>query len=143
MSSDGKKKNKLPGSLALVLIVLAFVLDIAGDSNSVSISISAIGGAALIIAVLIAVKRLRGEKKKDKTERASAPAASPSAAPQRETALHFDLSKERSEGKYALYDHDTAHRLEQLDSFLKNGIIDKKEYRLLKERYLSGGKEAN
>lgn len=131
MSSDDNKKKK-PTPYALILAVLVVLFNVAADADSLSIGISAIFAA--ILAVVFAAKKLLGEKSGERSTTASAKAA----APQRETALHFDLSKERSEGKYASYDHDTAHRLEQLDSFLKNGIIDKKEYRLLKERYLQG-----
>lgn len=34
--------------------------------------------------------------------------------------------------------HDKAQRIAQLDDFLKNGIIDKAEYRTLHERYERG-----
>ena len=34
--------------------------------------------------------------------------------------------------------HDRAQRIAQLDAFLKNGIIDKAEYRTLRERYERG-----
>lgn len=34
--------------------------------------------------------------------------------------------------------HDKAQRIAQLDDFLKNGIIDKAEYRTLRERYEYG-----
>ena len=34
--------------------------------------------------------------------------------------------------------HDKAQRIAQLDAFLKNGIIDKAEYRTLRERYERG-----
>ena len=34
--------------------------------------------------------------------------------------------------------HDKAQRIAQLDTFLKNGIIDKAEYRTLRERYERG-----
>ena len=34
--------------------------------------------------------------------------------------------------------HDKAQRIAQLDDFLKNGIIDKAEYRKLRERYERG-----
>ena len=131
MSSDDNKKKK-PTPYALILVVLAVLFNVAADADALSIGIFAIFAA--ILAVVFAAKKLLGAKRGERSTAASAKTA----APQREAALHFDLSKERSEGKYASYDHDTAHRLEQLDSFLKNGIIDKKEYRLLKERYLQG-----
>ena len=131
MSSDDNKKKK-PTPYALILAVLVVLFNVAADADALSIGISAIFAA--ILAVVFAAKKLLGAKSGERSTAAPGKAA----APQREAALHFDLSKERSEGKYASYDHDTAHRLEQLDSFLKNGIIDKKEYRLLKERYLQG-----
>ena len=139
MNSDDNKKNKKPTPYALILVVLAILFNVVADADSLSngaffviVAILAVVTAAVIIA-----KKLLGAKSGER----STTAAGKAAAPQREAALHFDSSKERSEGKYAAYDHDTAHRLEQLDSFLKNGIIDKKEYRLLKERYLKSVKE--
>ena len=135
MSSDDNKKKK-PTPYALILVVLAVLFNVAADADALSIGIFAIFAAIFAVgtAVVIIAKKLLGAKSGERSTAASGKTA----APQRETALHFDFSKDRSEGKYASYDHDTAHRLEQLDSFLKNGIIDKKEYRLLKERYLQG-----
>lgn len=141
MNSDDKKKKKKPTPYALILVVLAVLFNIAADADALSIGIFAVFAVifAVVTAAVIIAKKLLGAKSGERSTTSPGKAA----APQREAALHFDSSKERSEGKYAAYDHDTAHRLEQLDSFLKNGIIDKKEYRLLKERYLRGGKEAN
>ncbi|MCR5577248.1 MAG: hypothetical protein K6F56_09590, partial [Oscillospiraceae bacterium] len=51
------------------------------------------------------------------------PARTPRAAEQAEEAVHCHHSSGRE--KY----------LEQLDSFLANGIIDKDEYKMMKERY--------
>ena len=135
MSSDDNKKKK-PTPYALILAVLVVLFNVAADADALSIGIFAIFAAILAVgtAAVIIAKKLLGAKSGERSTAASGKTA----APQREAALHFDFSKERSEGKYASYDHDTAHRLEQLDSFLKNGIIDKKEYRLLKERYLQG-----
>lgn len=36
------------------------------------------------------------------------------------------------------YSHDQQRRLQQLDSFLKNGIIDKEEYQVLYNKYTKG-----
>ena len=136
MSSDDNKKNKKPTPYALILVILAVLFNVAADADSLSNGtfFLVVVILALVTAAVVIVKKLLGAKSGERSTTATGKAA----APQRETALHFDFSKERSEGKYASYDHDTAHRLEQLDSFLKNGIIDKKEYRLLKERYLQG-----
>ena len=136
MSSDDNKKKK-PTPYALILVVLAVLFNVAADADVLSngtFFLVVVILALVTAAVVVIVKKLLGAKSGERSTTAPGKAA----VPQRETALHFDFSKERSEGKYASYDHDTAHRLEQLDSFLKNGIIDKKEYRLLKERYLQG-----
>ena len=136
MSSDDNKKKK-PTPYALILVVLAVLFNVAADADALSngtFFLVVVILALVTAAVVVIVKKLLGAKSGERSTTVPGKAA----APQRETALHFDFSKERSEGKYASYDHDTAHRLEQLDSFLKNGIIDKKEYRLLKERYLQG-----
>lgn len=41
----------------------------------------------------------------------------------------------RSYDPQAIQDRDSLRRLQQLDSFLKNGIIDKEEYRVLLAKY--------
>ena len=43
----------------------------------------------------------------------------------------------RQDGPVVITGLDTHRRMEQLDSFLENGIIDKKEYAVLKKRYQS------
>lgn len=43
----------------------------------------------------------------------------------------------QQDGPAVITGQDTRRRLEQLDSFLENGIIDKKEYAVLKKRYQS------
>lgn len=40
-------------------------------------------------------------------------------------------------GPVEITDQDMRRRMEQLDSFLENGVIDKKEYAVLKKRYQS------
>ena len=40
-------------------------------------------------------------------------------------------------GPVVITGQDMSRRMEQLDSFLENGIIDKKEYMLLKKKYQS------
>ena len=50
--------------------------------------------------------------------------------------------KEAEECEYGAENHEYSHeeerRVAQLDNFLKNGIIDKAEYRTLRERYERG-----
>lgn len=47
-----------------------------------------------------------------------------------------ETSRPRKYDPAEIQDRDSRRRLEQLDSFLKNGIIDKKEYVVLRAKYL-------
>ena len=46
-----------------------------------------------------------------------------------------DSSQPRKYDPAEIKDRDSRRRLEQLDSFLRNGVIDKKEYAVLRARY--------
>ena len=46
-----------------------------------------------------------------------------------------DSSQPRKYDPAEIKDRDSRRRLEQLDSFLRNGVIDKKEYAVLRAKY--------
>lgn len=123
-------KNEKGGGLKTVLTVAVFILifcaDIFGEA------MPAIIGIVFAIAVPIAIvyfiakaakKNGGGTEKKHGT----APAPRKYTAPERQ---YYD-----SDCMQASTGHDHERRLEQLDSFLKNGLIDRKEYELMLERY--------
>lgn len=55
----------------------------------------------------------------------------------REISKYKQPQSMRQDGPVVITGQDTHRRMEQLDSFLENGIIDKKEYAVLKKRYQS------
>lgn len=55
----------------------------------------------------------------------------------REISKYKQQQSMRQDGPVVITGQDTHRRMEQLDSFLENGIIDKKEYAVLKKRYQS------
>ena len=66
----------------------------------------------------------------------------PAYVPKQPTANTSAPERKPQESKYydstcitASSEHDHNQRLEQLDAFLKDGIIEKEEYRILKEKY--------
>lgn len=124
MSSD--KKGKTPGYTVAAIIIFLLVI------NSTGIVLPLLCMAAIVIIAAVKISAI----KKNGTDSGEA-SVEKAVSVNKEKALHFDKQSKRSARKYAAYDHDTAHRLEQLDTFLKNGIIEKKEYLLLKERYLN------
>ena len=55
----------------------------------------------------------------------------------RESQKYKQLQSVQQKGPVVITGQDTRRRMEQLDSFLVNGIIDKKEYAVLKKKYQS------
>lgn len=55
----------------------------------------------------------------------------------RESQEYKQLQSVQQKGPVVITGQDTRRRMEQLDSFLVNGIIDKKEYAVLKKKYQS------
>ena len=103
----------------------------------------------MILAFTVGRKKGAGVKKS-----ASRPAGRANAAPRAKTFAAgggfrgivekiTGSDKEAEECEYGAKNHEYSHeeerRLEQLDSFLKNGIIDKAEYQVLLDRYKNSG----
>ena len=55
----------------------------------------------------------------------------------RESQEYKQLQSVQQKGPVVITGQDTRRRMDQLDSFLVNGIIDKKEYAVLKKKYQS------
>lgn len=138
-----KNSKKPPNINAIIIIVAVILISMLSESLPYYMVTPMIVG--IIFMAVVAIVLVNAAKKMMYASQSGAQKSAQSyakpavkSAPKHEEAKHYDFSVERSQGKYSAYDHDTAHRLEQLDSFLKNGIIDKKEYKLLKERYMRG-----
>ena len=130
------KKNRkytTAGKIAMAIFLLGVVLGIGENNNE----LAAIGVTVFVIAVcviLIRAKKGKGGKSP----------LSPTAQKIREKFEQQSISAEESsaDAEYHYsevncdFSHDYMQRIEQLDSFLKNGIIGKEEYNILKEKYL-------
>lgn len=135
-----KKNKKSPVSAVVLIFVLLSLMNafVEADNGEAIILLVSLAVTAALIFVAIKVLKSAGRPKTGEQKQASSISFSGGKKTETEKAIHYERGQERKAEKYAAYDHDTAHRLEQLDSFLKNGLIDKKEYRLLRERYLKG-----
>ena len=141
-SNNRQNNKKSGGSGILGLIILGlFVLSSRLDSDEFPVSFVLLVGvfvAFIVYAVVTATKKNKAKTGTGSTAARPAaarttaarttvarptPARTPRAAEQAEEAVHCHHSTGRE--KY----------LEQLDSFLANGIIDKAEYKTMKERY--------
>lgn len=146
-SNKKKKKNSTIGAVAAVIIAFASVAESAGDDLPVVLAI--LFGIGVIVAVFaLAAKAAKKAAKpgqtaggfgaravesvsrwsRDKGETPPVTAARP------RTYVYDDRAYERNEQR------DIQRRLAQLDDFLKNGIIEKEEYYILKARYERNGK---
>jgi hypothetical protein len=122
MNFNNKKKSK-PSSILIWGAVILFFLLANAESDA-----EAGGYAALLLVVVagyIAIKVINKIKLKPKEDKVC-------------SGKDVGLSHQHQQKSYSVQevqDRDEQRRREQLDSFLKNGIIDKKEYMVLKARY--------
>lgn len=142
MNNRKRKNNK--GSLGgLIAIVLVFLLNIAGTgvgSQLIAVLIVLAAVIAVILAVVVIIKKALG-----KVNISSPRAVKLSSYLNREEKTAEENVFTRREPVVNSYDEraqennfrrDQARRLAQLDAFLKNGLIEKEEYNILKSRYL-------
>ena len=141
----GSRSKKSGGSAvipAILGIILAMNAAAGSADGSLLILLVAICLIAGIVAAIAAVAKkgvkpgmlqgLSGKKEKDRVEdKAMFSTGS------REVAVYNERSAEE------LFMRDKEKRLEQLEVFLKNGIVDKAEYNLLKKRYENYSYERN
>ena len=132
--NNKKRKNNKSGFGGLIAIAVVFLVNMASVGAGSELFAVLIGLAvviAVIVAVVVVAKKSIGaakissylnreEKNEEKTfvPREAAPAS------------YDENAQEKN------FIRDRARRLAQLDGFLKNGIIDRKEYNILKSRYL-------
>lgn len=137
-----KKKSSPIGIAFAVILALASLAEGADGDADVFI------GIIIIIAIIFAVFFLVGKLSKKVRETGGAAAKKavftrfgrdseetlPVTASRPKTFVYDDRAYERNEQR------DIQRRLSQLDEFLKNGIIEKEEYRILRARYERNGK---
>ena len=119
-----KNENKLnkAGKTILYTFILMVVMGIFSDASG-----SIIGVAAVILIVAgIAALTFYFVKQANKPKEEATVTRSYTA---------HESSQPRKYDPAEIKDRDSRRRLEQLDSFLRNGVIDKKEYAVLRARY--------
>ncbi len=120
---DSKSKNQ-SGSLIYIAVFVVLMLLSGGISGPL---LALIIGVAVIGAVGYLGFRL-GKKYLSGRQQGSAP------RPRRSYTSHQNY-KPRAYNPEEMRDLDNVRRLRQLDSFLENGLIDKKEYAVLRSKY--------
>ena len=132
-NNNNKKKGKGYLAPAVILFALLSVIGEIGEMERPEALIVVLVGAVILVVILATVSAVKKHGGKTETAaRRSAPARSAARPAARSTPRGAERAEE------AVHCHHSTGKqkyLEQLDSFLANGIIDKAEYRLMKERY--------
>ena len=130
-NNSNKKKGKGYLAPAVILFALLSVIGEIGEMERPEALIAVLVGAVILVVLLATVNAVKKHSEKSGTpvRAAARPAARTAARP-------ASGGTERAEEAVHCH-HSTGKQkyLEQLDGFLANGIIDKAEYRLMKERY--------
>ena len=119
-----KNENKLnkAGKTILYTFILLVVMGFLNDGSGNIIGVMAV----IFIAVGVAALAFYFVKQANKPREETAAA--------RSYTTH-ESSQPRKYDPAEIKDRDSRRRLEQLDSFLRNGVIDKKEYAVLRAKY--------
>ena len=119
-----KNENKLnkAGKTILYTFILMVVMGIFSDASGSIIGVVAV----ILVAAGVGMLGFYFARK--------AKAAKTEETVTRSYTTH-DSSQPRKYDPAEIKDRDSRRRLEQLDSFLRNGVIDKKEYAVLRARY--------
>ncbi len=154
---NGKKSGPLQaiGSVIGIIILINIAEAVVELFESENLDSAAVAGflASAILPILFLVgllclfrflaRRITQEKAGDETARRPAPrgaaAHRPGTALGEIAPVFRSLGRKKEECDYGTenheYSHDMARRVEQLDSFLRNGLIDKAEYDVLLRKY--------
>ena len=139
-SNKNKKSNPVGGLLPLLVFLMIYFRSIA--RNGVPS-----GGFGLLVPIVVfmillsAVKAILAYRKK-KTDARGQSGPAPSASSAKPAArLHSDFPQPEAHCVVCEntgddhFAHDREQRIKQLDEWLKNGLIDRKEYQVLKARF--------
>ena len=119
-----KNENKLnkAGKTILYTFILMVAMGILSDGSGSLIGVMAVIFIAVGVAALVIYFVKQANKPKEE------------ATVTRSYTTH-DSSQPRKYDPAEIKDLDSRRRMEQLDSFLRNGVIDKKEYAVLRAKY--------
>ena len=124
MNQQKKNENKLnkAGKTILYTFILMVVMGILSDGSGSLIGALAVIFIAIGVAVLVIYFVKQANKPKEE-------------APVTRGYTTHESSQPRKYDPAEIKDRDSRRRMEQLDSFLRNGVIDKKEYAVLRAKY--------
>ena len=119
-----KNENKLnkAGKTILYTFILLVVMGFLNDGSGSIIGVVAVIFIAVGVAALVIYFVKQANKPKEE-------------APVNRSYTTHENSQPRKYDPAEIKDRDSRRRLEQLDSFLRNGVIDKKEYAVLRAKY--------
>lgn len=120
---NNKSKNQSGAFVYVAVVVLLGIL-----SSGISRSLITLIIGVLVLAVVVYLGFYFGKKYLKNKQEGSAP------RPRRSYTSHQNF-KPRAYNPEEMRDLDNVRRLRQLDSFLENGLIDKKEYNVLRAKY--------
>ena len=124
MNQQKKNENKLnkAGKTILYTSILMVVMGILSDGSGSVIGVMAVIFIAVGVAALVIYFVKQANKPKEEV------------SVTRGYTTH-DSSQPRKYDPAEVQNRDDRRRLDQLDSFLRNGIIDKREYAVLRAKY--------
>lgn len=140
-----EKKNSKGGLIFAGILILLSIMDDMGDDAA------SIIGVVICIAVFFGICALIGaanKKKKSKSTSSAVNAERKTARKNQTDNIPYkkpEPTTEKAEPARKYYDsdceqmstqHDHDRRMEQLDGFLKDGIIGREEYEILKTKYM-------
>jgi hypothetical protein len=129
-NNKSTKKSMVPGLIVLAAVMIFnLVAEASGDATVMIIAIVSCVVVALIVVITLAAVK-KAASRAGAQERPVRPAA-----PAARRASVFAHPGEQEEAVHCAHVRGRQKYIEQLDSYLKNGIIDKAEYRVLRERY--------
>lgn len=134
MNQNNKKKgSKFAAIPGLIFLVIMLVMSNVDEPEIALASIAVVIVIAVIVSTVSAAKKSAAGKTALQTRPAQTrmPAFEKTPVAARRSA-HRD---EAEEAVHCAHSRGKEKYLEQLDGFLANGIIDKAEYKLMKERY--------
>ena len=127
---NDNKKTLIPG---LILFLGWIILSNVQDPRNVILAVMCLIVAAFVAATVFAVKKTAAAGQPS-PRRTQANPSQPDARPVPRTPF-FSRDAREEEAVHCGHSRGREKYIEQLESYLKNGIIDKDEYRIMRARY--------
>ena len=135
---DDKKKNKNKSPAWAIIVILYVAIKIMADADTMDASLIII--VLCLIAVIVGVTSMMKKAKAQRGEKPQSPRTSQPAARKEKPMRLRQQERAAFPQRRESYTPDNGDKyIAQLNGFLKNGIIDAKEYKFMLERYKRNG----